>query len=359
MSNLIDAAKAVVARWDSPLWKDQPHTGEFIDALRRAVESELSRELAVPDVDSIGIAIVTFLDENDYSVNWRDRGNIELLAQYVYEQIAAPITSDAAVPDERNAFEQWFIQSGFTKYKDSVLAGFEFGLSLRKQGKQLAFPITSYAAVLTQLDEYDAGSMNDYGGGNVSWWHDYIRNLLGCAYDFYNEQLAAPSAPAAEEQIEKQLSSTSEKVAFIVAAVEAVMGNGRSHLSASITPNNILVDDDDSFSVLVTIDVRPIEGDSKTLPYQTYIQVDIVDGEAVLIWGEDDEQSLTTANFYADLFFNSLPLDEAESNSQPAQVVPDRYLVEDCHGPRMYISQSPVNIEGYRCTPLPPTGIEG
>ena len=39
------------------------------------------------------------------------------------------------------------------------------------------------------LEEYDAGYLNDYGGGNVSWWQDYIRAELESAYDFYQSQL--------------------------------------------------------------------------------------------------------------------------------------------------------------------------
>lgn len=39
------------------------------------------------------------------------------------------------------------------------------------------------------LEEYDAGYLNDYGGGNVGWWHDYIRAELERAYDFYQSQL--------------------------------------------------------------------------------------------------------------------------------------------------------------------------
>ena len=37
MTNLITAAKAVVARWDSPSWKDLPHTAEYINDLRSAI----------------------------------------------------------------------------------------------------------------------------------------------------------------------------------------------------------------------------------------------------------------------------------------------------------------------------------
>ena len=37
-TELLSAAKAVIERWDSPLWKDLPHTGEFINRLRKATE---------------------------------------------------------------------------------------------------------------------------------------------------------------------------------------------------------------------------------------------------------------------------------------------------------------------------------
>jgi len=40
------------------------------------------------------------------------------------------------------------------------------------------------------LAEYDAGLLNDYGGGNVGWWWDYIRYELGLAHDHYQEQVA-------------------------------------------------------------------------------------------------------------------------------------------------------------------------
>lgn len=36
---LVDKGNAVVERWESPLWKDVPHTGTFINDLRTAVEA--------------------------------------------------------------------------------------------------------------------------------------------------------------------------------------------------------------------------------------------------------------------------------------------------------------------------------
>jgi len=44
------------------------------------------------------------------------------------------------------------------------------------------------------LDEYDAGLLNDFGGGNVSWWHRYIRAELERAYEHYQSQIEALQA---------------------------------------------------------------------------------------------------------------------------------------------------------------------
>jgi hypothetical protein len=39
------------------------------------------------------------------------------------------------------------------------------------------------------LKEYDAGLLNDFGGGDIEWWQDYIRSELGRAYEYYYSQL--------------------------------------------------------------------------------------------------------------------------------------------------------------------------
>lgn len=36
--NILQAAKDVVERWDTPLWKDVPATAEYINSLRHAIE---------------------------------------------------------------------------------------------------------------------------------------------------------------------------------------------------------------------------------------------------------------------------------------------------------------------------------
>lgn len=41
---------------------------------------------------------------------------------------------------------------------------------------------------INSIDYFDAGILNDYGGGNIAWWQDYIRSLLNQANDYYIEQ---------------------------------------------------------------------------------------------------------------------------------------------------------------------------
>ena len=43
-----------------------------------------------------------------------------------------------------------------------------------------------------ELEPYDAGLLNDFGGGNVEWWQDYIRAELEHAHDFYQSQITTP-----------------------------------------------------------------------------------------------------------------------------------------------------------------------
>ena len=40
------------------------------------------------------------------------------------------------------------------------------------------------------MSEYDPGLLNDFGGGNVQWWHDYIRAELGRSEEFYQSAIA-------------------------------------------------------------------------------------------------------------------------------------------------------------------------
>lgn len=43
-------------------------------------------------------------------------------------------------------------------------------------------------------DRYDAGLLGNAGGGDVEWWHDYIRTELERAHDFYSDECFALAA---------------------------------------------------------------------------------------------------------------------------------------------------------------------
>lgn len=48
------------------------------------------------------------------------------------------------------------------------------------------------------MNEYDAGLLNDWGGGNVGWWHDYLRCELANANQHWIEQTEQLRAELAE-----------------------------------------------------------------------------------------------------------------------------------------------------------------
>ena len=37
--------------------------------------------------------------------------------------------------------------------------------------------------------DYDSGLLNDWGGGNVQWWQDYIRSEVGRCNDYWRSHI--------------------------------------------------------------------------------------------------------------------------------------------------------------------------
>ena len=57
------AAQAVIARWDSPLWKYQVHTAEYVNALRVALEAEQAQAVEpVATVQCVRGVTIGYLD---------------------------------------------------------------------------------------------------------------------------------------------------------------------------------------------------------------------------------------------------------------------------------------------------------
>jgi len=56
------------------------------------------------------------------------------------------------------------------------------------------------------IPDYDSGCINDFGGGNVGWWQDYIRGEVQRCNDYWRSQIAqleADKSAAAPEQHEE------------------------------------------------------------------------------------------------------------------------------------------------------------
>lgn len=63
-------------------------------------------------------------------------------------------------------------------------------------------------------DDYDAGYLNDWGGGNVEWWQNYIRAEIGRANEFWRSQVTHPS------EADELLRSAKERLTCIEAHIQ-------------------------------------------------------------------------------------------------------------------------------------------
>lgn len=61
--------------------------------------------------------------------------------------------------------------------------------AMTKPAQQHLRDVRAEAVASVTIDAYDAVCLNDFGGGNVGWWQDYIRSELGAAHDFYQSQI--------------------------------------------------------------------------------------------------------------------------------------------------------------------------
>jgi len=76
MSDLRKAAQALVDRWDTPAWKDAPHTGQYIDALRAALAQPERKPLTEDEIELAYREIWRDLSDgfSHTSVEWIEAG---------------------------------------------------------------------------------------------------------------------------------------------------------------------------------------------------------------------------------------------------------------------------------------------
>ena len=60
---------------------------------------------------------------------------------------------------------------------------------------------------------YDAGILNDFGGGNIQWWHDYIRSLLGLSDEHWLDEVNRFENELEELQAENEMLKNTLEIA--------------------------------------------------------------------------------------------------------------------------------------------------
>lgn len=53
------------------------------------------------------------------------------------------------------------------------------------------------------IEDYDAGLLNDYGGGNVGWWQDYIRNVLAACNEHWRNAVSINTPQEEKPAVER------------------------------------------------------------------------------------------------------------------------------------------------------------
>ena len=92
---------------------------------------------------------------------------------------------------------------------------------------------TTWAAkVLENVPDYDAGLLNDWGGGNVHWWQDYLRAEIGRANEAWRENALAAIARmgAGDDMVERLLENDRE--IFL-----PLLGEAAAHIAALTAQN--------------------------------------------------------------------------------------------------------------------------
>ena len=75
-----------------------------------------------------------------------------------------------------------------TKWDDGMTEGVA-RIHRMKMEKAIAAHSAFIREAAVAMPAYDAGLLNDFGGGNVEWWQDYIRAELGRADEYYRSAM--------------------------------------------------------------------------------------------------------------------------------------------------------------------------
>ncbi|MDZ5787739.1 hypothetical protein U4I37_15970 [Stenotrophomonas maltophilia] len=133
---------------------DTTYGMKLLHAALRAITAALAARQPVGEPVTVeAVATVRCNSDGDHYIDWLTEGGIADL-----EVGDVLIVSDRAITDEDGSGEV---------YTAPPAQAVDLGL---------------------QLDRYDAGLLGDGGGGDVTWWQDYIRTELDRAHEFYQDQ---------------------------------------------------------------------------------------------------------------------------------------------------------------------------
>ena len=60
-------------------------------------------------------------------------------------------------------------------------------------------------------DDYDPGILNDFGGGDVAWWMDYIRTEIDRCNEYWRDQISSSSECSVHARVIPQANERQKK----------------------------------------------------------------------------------------------------------------------------------------------------
>jgi hypothetical protein len=112
---------------------------------------------------------------------------------------------------------------------------------------------------LNETPDYDAGLLNDFGGGNVEWWQDYLRAEIGRANEFWRDAIdsiaalpaVAPGVRVKPDVIDRLRENINGAEMDMAADAEDAVETGER---VDLAPYEVAVDLDDAKTILAAIE---------------------------------------------------------------------------------------------------------
>jgi hypothetical protein len=156
-----------------------------------------------------GLHFIGFVGEEETDEEIEEYGPDQIVPLYLYQpKPAEPEAAPVAYINLDEKRLEWAVP-------------FEFKSSCFVLGKLPLYLHPPKPAEL-ELEEYDAGLLGYFGGGDVEWWQDYIRDLLGRAHDHYQSQVSAYPPKPAEPEARKPMTPKERSDGYM--ELEGILG---------------------------------------------------------------------------------------------------------------------------------------